>query len=382
MSLLLLFVICVACICIYATVATRINVAPFVVGGLSSIINYAGSSTLMTTLMKLPFDDAKYKHTVLSANKYIVGENEYLRRHHKRPTVDQIVAPCYDLDYTFVIHPTDTIIQGDLARGIPFEKVLISALSAFMPLRVNDAKPLTMFDVGANIGTVSIPLSRAAQVYSFEPFYANFALLKENIRINNSTAIPLCIAIGDKTRKSVSLSSAVRVSPKEKAHAKSKSDYKEIDDKLAKINFGAIQLGMGGQSTPMYTIDDLSMDVDIIKVDVEGAEPLVFWGARDTIARCLPIIAFERNDATISRKICKASGCVAAAANFDIVAFCHTLGYNAIYQDPGDNFILTHPSHTPRRDAEFKYRPIGALRRQRQFDTRGYTLYDYGAPWL
>ena len=27
-----------------------------------------------------------------------------------------------------------------------------------------------VFDVGANIGTVSIPLSRAAQVYSFEPF--------------------------------------------------------------------------------------------------------------------------------------------------------------------------------------------------------------------
>ena len=45
----------------------------------------------------------------------------------------------------------------------------------------------------------------------------------------------------------------------------------------------------------MPRIDDLKLNISAMKVDVEGAEPLVFYGARETIRRCMPVIVFEKN---------------------------------------------------------------------------------------
>lgn len=49
-----------------------------------------------------------------------------------------------------------------------------------------------------------------------------------------------------------------------------------------------------GVDVPVVTIDSLQLDrVGLIKLDVEGSEPLALEGAAATIARCRPIVLFE-----------------------------------------------------------------------------------------
>ena len=46
-------------------------------------------------------------------------------------------------------------------------------------------------------------------------------------------------------------------------------------------------------TVPVYTIDELNADVAAIVLDVEGYEPMVLRGARQTIERCRPLILCE-----------------------------------------------------------------------------------------
>jgi FkbM family methyltransferase len=51
-----------------------------------------------------------------------------------------------------------------------------------------------------------------------------------------------------------------------------------------------------GASVPIKTVDSFGFEgVGLIKIDVEGYEPQVLEGARETIARCKPVVVFEDN---------------------------------------------------------------------------------------
>jgi hypothetical protein len=83
--------------------------------------------------------------------------------------------------------------------------------------------------------------------------------------------------------------------------------------------------------------------VSVLKVDVEGAEPLVFYGARRLIERDRPMILFERNEKGVSAEMRQALQLPAEVAAFDVVAFCAQLGYQSLVELPRDNFMLVHP---------------------------------------
>jgi len=57
-------------------------------------------------------------------------------------------------------------------------------------------------------------------------------------------------------------------------------------------NRGSVQV-VKGKDVPCITIDSLDIDVDLIYLDIEGFERLALEGARETIARCRPVIGIE-----------------------------------------------------------------------------------------
>lgn len=163
---------------------------------------------------------------------------------------------------------------GDYCRG---EQVLYDTLVS---------AGMTVLDVGANIGMMSLSLSRrigpSGRVLAFEPCPFTHGLLLENLRLN---------AIGnvDARREIVS-------------DIGGKGSYVDPDaDRIEMTNYGALsvhshdRLGWGRMvETPKVTVDDLGLSAcDFIKIDVEGHEDHVVRGARRTIDRFRPMLSLE-----------------------------------------------------------------------------------------
>ena len=278
--------------------------------------------------------DETIENWIKDTNSYKVGESTYTG---KKPTSS---TRNYDDDYIFSVNKNDLIIQNYLKKvRMPYERYLISAMSAYMPSNG------IMLDIGTNIGTVAIPMSRANKgvvVFAFEPFRQNYATLLKNIEDNETyNIVPLPVAVGDKPRDLVTLSTSILKIDKKEAH---RVDIPKNNNNT-KFNFGAIQLGNDGDKVKMISIDSLNLDYDVMKVDIEGAEPLAFYGAQESIKRCMPIIAFEHNANSVTPDMRESLHISDEIADFNIVKYCNSLGYNKIYEIPGDNFILVPQKH-------------------------------------
>ena len=134
-------------------------------------------------------------------------------------------------------------------------------------------------DVGANIGTHTLALAKivgpSGMVHSFEPQEELCELLRANVEANDLENVTVyCSAAG--ARKGVAKMPRI--------------DYSGAN------NFGALQVGHGEREVTVTAIDDLELTkVDLIKVDVEGAEAEVIGGARNTLKRARPILYVENN---------------------------------------------------------------------------------------
>lgn len=170
------------------------------------------------------------------------------------------------------------------------------------------------FDVGGNVGAISIALAEAVgptgKVHTFEPNPTNFARLSANFELNpelKSRVVLNNVGIGDQPG----------------------TLYWSEDPG----NPGNGMLGESGDiESKVITLDSYSeanaiQKLDFMKVDVEGMELQVFQGAEQTLKRFKPTIYFE----TLSRF---SSG--AEADNFDrIEAYLVSLGYttNKLHAD-------------------------------------------------
>ena len=160
-------------------------------------------------------------------------------------------------------------------------------------------KATVVVDVGAHIGTFTIPAAKKAKiVHSFEPVIQSFLRLTEHIEMNGvSNVTPHNFALGE------SLTSAeIECMPK-------------FNTGAAKLNIsrGALIFSdLGDEHAPpkyrmlVKTLDSLDLPaLDLLKCDTEGCELLVVKGAIETIKKFRPIMVLEHNYITERDEVMK-----------------------------------------------------------------------------
>jgi FkbM family methyltransferase len=129
-------------------------------------------------------------------------------------------------------------------------------------------------DVGANIGGYSIRAAKYCKVYAIEPLPRNYKILKINEKLNNVKINSFNLAVG-KERGKVKLYYDPR-------------DYGIPSIKRKQNYFIEVE---------MKPLDEIINEesIDLIKIDVEGAEDLVLEGARNCLKRTKMVI-IERSE--------------------------------------------------------------------------------------
>jgi FkbM family methyltransferase len=98
-------------------------------------------------------------------------------------------------------------------------------------------------------------------------------------------------------------------------------------------NTGGIGFGHGGEEVEIIALDQMNLPgVDFMKVDVEGAEGLVFRGAARTILKYRPVILFEQN----SQRVDPNEIGIPVPTPFEALT---ELGYNTFYHIGNANYI-------------------------------------------
>lgn len=137
----------------------------------------------------------------------------------------------------------------------------------------------TAFDIGANVGYYARLMSRyAAHVYAFEPDPDNFKILQRNCA-KHKNITPLNMAVSDR----VGTAEFFKVPDSAMRHSLiDEGKTVKISVACTSIDAFVAQQGISG--------------VSMMKIDVEGAEPLVFAGMADLLAREKPVIIYEGDD--------------------------------------------------------------------------------------
>jgi FkbM family methyltransferase len=146
---------------------------------------------------------------------------------------------------------------------------------------------MTFIDVGANVGLFSIAVSKKIEpdrVFAFEPSGWTCQRLIQNARLNNLENLHVTrAALGDYKGEALL---QVNASGKDGLNTIGRPSHSDSE-----IN--------STESVPITTLDLFLREngrahVDVMKVDVEGAELLVFRGAEELLAKSdAPLILYE-----------------------------------------------------------------------------------------
>ena len=156
-------------------------------------------------------------------------------------------------------------LYGEWAEG---ENIVMSQF-----LTIGD----NVIDIGANIGTTSISLSRSVgesgKVFSFEPQQLMAQCLSANVLINNRRNIEVfTLAVS----------------------SKSGWVYLDSDELGAKGRYGSVGVGDNGHRVKAINLNEFEIkDCAFIKIDVEGHEWEVIQGADSFLKLHKPVVYFE-----------------------------------------------------------------------------------------
>jgi FkbM family methyltransferase len=144
----------------------------------------------------------------------------------------------------------------------------------------------TVYDIGANVGYVSLSLAKrigpTGRVMAFEPIPSNAAAFRENIEINGITNVRLLnLAASDKSGDAV-----IRMTENS---ATASLVWHRNEPSATELHVGTVAIDelveAGEFGLPTF-----------VKIDVEGAEGSVLQGMRRTIAAARPVLFIECSD--------------------------------------------------------------------------------------
>ena len=239
-----------------------------------------------------------------------------------------IPDPLFTNDYTvlkecrhgfFLYNRNDTFIGRSLdIYGEWCEGELVALFQIVQPGQV-------VIDVGANIGTHTVPLAKkvtqSGLVLAFEPQRQAFNYLTANLVVNNLLHVAAY-------QKAVGDTEGVLHVP--------------LRDPNLAFNFGAVNLEeeTDGEPVDVLTLDHFGLErVNLIKVDVEGMERKVLEGAAATIKRARPVLFVETT--TVNHR-----EVIEILRDYRYESWWHIATYYSgdnFFQNPEDVFADIHP---------------------------------------
>ena len=209
-----------------------------------------------------------------------LGSVEFARAHDKRTKGEPATSEVVRAEEGFRIHvdPSDYAVGHTLARTGGYEPEVSATLRRVLP------RGATFIDIGANIGWFSLLgaliVGPSGHVVAVEPNPRNVALLRESVKDNgfeNIDILPVALAERPGVAALETDGSNGRVIP--------------IDGPPPETVEASFVVAT-------YPLDELLNDVgtsrvDVMKIDVEGAEPLVLLGATKTISQNRPLLISE-----------------------------------------------------------------------------------------
>lgn len=176
---------------------------------------------------------------------------------------------------------------------------------------------MTFVDVGANEGLFSIFAAKcvgsSGSVWAFEPSRREFALLEHNLELNHLHARLFPCALAE-TNGSAEFK--VAAFGNEGLNTLGEFAYRDTDEGERYV-------------VELKRLDDvIALDpparVDLIKIDVEGAELRVLQGAEETLRRYRPVLLFEALEAALQHQ---------GASVAQLVDFVRGCGYSIFVFD-------------------------------------------------
>jgi FkbM family methyltransferase len=224
-------------------------------------------------------DENKFIEMIKNSDEYKLKQKaEYFNKQKKYVFTDN-----YDLKY--IINP-NSVLDNLLTQRGSIDENLINLTKNHLE------KNGIIFDVGANAGFLSLPFARyvvpKGNVYSFEPDSELYDQLRENIKLNELQNIHINkLALQDDSSMNT-----IQLQKRRAIH----------DDGRTNFGLSTIQNNpeyvIGSEFVQTDTIDNFLIfnnvsNVNLIKIDVEGAEFRVLKGAKDTITKFYPKIIYE-----------------------------------------------------------------------------------------
>jgi len=197
-------------------------------------------------------------------------------------------------DYMLTLLPTENFETNDFKMVSESGNLFLTQISnkfeiSFCKEKIQ--KNMTVLDIGANVGYYTVNFAsivgEKGQVFAFEPDPSNFSILKKNIRLNNFKNI---ILVNKAVSNSLSPTTLFQNSSNTGGHSiiKTENSKKKI---------------LVDSTTLDEYFKNFSHPIDLIKIDVEGAEYQVISGGLNFFKKLKPkylITEFELNSVDLS----------------------------------------------------------------------------------